>query len=167
MCQDYNQKCVVWWRQNFLHTETKEDLVKATVEAEVASGQEAGHIATIEAELAALRLSAGQSQLSERGRAFTRDLRRARDTSRGGAAGGSGSLTHKQKVSNRMNWIFCFKCKQWGIHRANECKFSEAQLRELTPMDDNKIPSSAPYDPHFNLLQTGGSMSTIGMNSKN
>ena len=97
--------------------------MKAAVEAEVASGQEARHIATIEAELAALRISTGQ-QLSGRGRAFTRGSRGARGSSRGGAAGGYGGLTHKQKVSNRTNWIFCFKCKQWGKHRANECKFS-------------------------------------------
>ena len=87
--------------------QTKENLVKAAVEAEVASGQEAQHIATIEAELTALRLSAGQSQFAGRGRAFTRGTSR-------GAVGGSGSLTHKQKVSNCTNWIFCFKCKQWG-----------------------------------------------------
>ena len=161
MCQASSQKFDVW-----SSLKTKEELVKAAVEAEVASGQEARHIATIEAELAALRISTGQ-QFSGRGRAFTCGPRGARGSSRGGAAGGSGSLTHKQKVSNRTNWIFCFKCKQWGKHRANKCKFSEAQLHELSPMDENKIPSSAPYDPHFNLPQTGGSLSTIAMDSKN
>ena len=71
------------------------------------------------------------------------------------------------EVSNRSNWIFCFKCKQWGKHRANECKFSKAQIRELTPMDESMIPSSEPYDHHFNLPITGGLMSTISMDSKN
>ena len=44
----------------FSSLKTKEELVKVAVEAEVASGQEARHIATIETELAALRISAGQ-----------------------------------------------------------------------------------------------------------
>ena len=103
----------------FSSLKTKEDLVKAAVEAEVASGQEARHIATIEAELAALRLSTGQQFSSGRGRAFSRGSRGARGggSSRGGAAGGSGGLTHKHNFSNRTNWIFCFKCKQWGKHR--------------------------------------------------
>jgi len=159
------------WRlveAKFSSLKTKEDLVKAAVEAEVASGQEARHIATIEAELAALRLSSGQQFSSGRGRGFSRGSRGARGgSSRGGAAGGSGSLTHKQKVSNRTNWIFCFKCKQWGKHRANECKFSEAQIRDLKPQDENKVPSGRPYDSHFNLPQTGGSLSEVAEGSKN
>ena len=43
----------------FSSLKTKEELVKAAVEAEVASGQEARHIATLQEELAALKLSAG------------------------------------------------------------------------------------------------------------
>ena len=53
--------------------------------------------------MAALRISAGQ-QFSGRGRAFTRGMRGARGSSRGGATGGSGSLTHEQKVSNRTGF---------------------------------------------------------------
>ena len=76
----------------FSSLKTKEELVKAAVEAEVASGQEARHIATIEAELAALRISTGQQFSSGRGRGFSRGSRGARGggSSRGGAAGGSG-----------------------------------------------------------------------------
>ena len=73
---------------NFSSLKTKKYLVKAAVEAEIASGQEAQHIATIKAELAALHLSAGQSQFSGRGRAFTHGSRGAHGSSRGGAAGG-------------------------------------------------------------------------------
>ena len=154
----------------FSSLKTKEELVKAAVEAEVASGQEARHIATLQEELAALRLAQGSYASSGRGRGASRGSRGARGGySRGGASGGSssGGFSHRQKVSNRTSWIFCFKCKQWGKHRANECKFSEAQIRDLKPQDENKVPSGRPYDSHFNLPQTGGSLSEVTDASKN
>ena len=153
----------------FSSLKTKEDLVKAAVEAEVASGQEARHIASLQEELAALRMSAG-GQYSSRGRGSSRGSRGGSSrggSSRGGASGSSGGLSHRQKVSNRTTWIFCFKCKQWGKHRANECKYSEAQVRDLKPQDENKVPSGAPFDPHFNLQQTGGSLSGVSTDAKN
>ena len=81
----------------FSWLKTKEELVKAAVEAEVASGQEAKHIAMIEAELASLCLSAGQSQFSGRDRAFSCGSRGARGSSRGRPSGGSGGgdISHK------------------------------------------------------------------------
>ena len=154
----------------FSSLKTKEELVKAAVEAEVASGQEARHIATLQEELAALRLAQGSYASSGRGRGASRGSRGARGGySRGGASGGSssGGVSHRQKVSNRTSWIFCFKCKQWGKHRANECKFSEAQIRDLKPQDENKVPAGRPYDSHFNLPQTGGSLSEVLEDSKN
>ena len=154
----------------FSFLKTKEELVKAAVEAEVASGQEARHIASLQEELAALRMSAG-GQYSSRGRGSSRGSRGGFSrggSSRGGASSGSsGGLSHRQKVSNRTTWIFCFKCKQWGKHRANECKFSEAQIRDLKPQDENKVPSGAPFDPHFNLPKTGGSLSGVSTDTKN
>ena len=74
-------RCLV--EAKFSSLKTKEEMVKAAVKADVASGEEARHIATFEAELTALRISAGQ-QFSGRGRAFTRGTRGARGSSRGG-----------------------------------------------------------------------------------
>ena len=52
----------------FSSLKTKEELIKVAVEAEVASGQEARHIASIEAELAALKISSSQYTSGQGGR---------------------------------------------------------------------------------------------------
>ena len=68
----------------FSSLKSKEDLIKAAVEAEVASGQESRHIAVMEAELAEMRLSvAAYQQTRGTGRA---GLRGSRGASRGARA---------------------------------------------------------------------------------
>ena len=58
-------------------------------------------------------------------------------------------LTHGQKVAARTKWIICFKCKQWGKHRANECRLSQDKISALTPQDPEKQPSGEPKDSQF------------------
>ena len=148
----------------FSSLKTKEELVKAAVEAEVASGQEARHIASIEAELAALKFSSSQYTSGRGGRGGSSRGRGGRggSTRGGGSQGSSGGLSHRQRVSNRTTWMMCFKCNRWGKHRTNEC--SNDQLQTLKPQDPNSPPSGKPYDPHYNLPQTGSSVSRLSAN---
>ena len=63
--------------------------------------------------------------------------------------------------------MMCFKCNQWGKHRANECKYSNDQLQALKPQDPNSPPSGKPYDPHYNLPQTASVSTLSTQDSKN
>ena len=56
----------------------------------------------------------------------------------------------------------CYKCRQWGKHRANECKYTAAQIAALPPMNPNKPPSGTPYDSYYNLPLSGGPVGSLG-----
>ena len=66
-------------------------------------------------------------------------------------SGASSGPTHRQKVAARTKWNNCFICKQWGKHRANECRLSQDKISALTPQDPEKQPSGEPKDSQFDL----------------
>ena len=51
-------------------------------------------------------------------------------------------------VTGRSRPIFCFKCKQWGLHYRHECMLSEKECAALTPQDRSQEPPSV-YDAQY------------------
>ena len=72
-------------------------------------------------------------------------------TAKAPASGVASGLTHCQKVAARTKWINCFKCKQWGKHRANECRLSQDKISALTPHDPEKQPLWEPKGSQFDI----------------
>jgi len=147
---------------------TKEKLINAAIEAEVACSSESRRVMELEAEIAALRLATGggpgrsfsgppRFQSAGRGRGGSNPGGNPGHYSTGGAGGygssssssSTGGLTHKMKVALRENWSYCQKCGQWGKHRANECKLSQSRISTLQAMDPARPPPGGPRDPVF------------------
>ena len=51
-----------------------------------------------------------------------------------------------QSQSDKRRWIFCYRCKQWGLHYANECNRSLTQIAALTPQTDDSPLPGTPVD---------------------
>jgi hypothetical protein len=140
---------------------TRDQLLAAAVEAEVAVSGEGGRIMELEAQLASLR-SFGGGLGRGRGGGPPRfgpynPVGRGRGGANPGGNPGSGphqgsGLTHRMRVALRTNWILCHKCGQWGKHRATECKVSNSRLQTLARQDPNKQPSGPPRDPYFDAV---------------
>ena len=45
--------------------------------------------------------------------------------------------------------IYCFKCKQWGVHIRSECKLTADQIKSLTPEDRNARPQGVVVDAQY------------------
>lgn len=58
-----------------------------------------------------------------------------------------------RSVEGRSRPIFCFKCKQWGLHYRNECMLSDKECAALTPQDRNQEPASV-YDAQYRVNST-------------
>ena len=91
----------------------------AVVEAEVAAADCRDRVHALELEISALQKQAKTWQSGS-----TSGSGPAQRTGGSSASGASSGLTHRQKVAARTKWINCFKCKQWGKHRANECRLT-------------------------------------------
>jgi hypothetical protein len=143
---------------------TREQLLAAAVEAEVAVSGETVKIMELEAQLASLRgFGAGRGRGSGTGPPRFGQYNphgRGRGGANPGGNPGSGphqgqnpsGLTHRMRVALRTSWILCHKCGQWGKHRATECKVSNSRLQTLARQDPNKPPSGPPRDPHFDAV---------------
>ena len=109
--------------------------------------------AKMSAEIAALRLQSGYSGRG-RGRGRGRGSGGASSSSQSAPGGGSsssadGGPSARQKIALRKGWTNCYKCEQWGKHKANECNLSRAQINRLVPMDPNVKPTGLATDSQF------------------
>ena len=55
-----------------------------------------------------------------------------------------------RSMSGRTRPVFCFKCKQWGLHYRHECLLSDKECAALTPQDRNQEPASV-YDAQYSV----------------
>ena len=51
--------------------------------------------------------------------------------------------------AQRSRPVFCYRCRQWGVHYSPECKISMEEVNRMTPQSRESRPSSAPYDPQY------------------
>ena len=122
-------------------------LLGAVVEAEIAAQARGDRVHSLELEISALQKQAKAWQSSSSGSGSSSGPKKG-GASQGQASGSSG-LTHRQKIAARTKWINCFKCKQWGKHRANECRLSAEKISALTPQSADQTPSGEPKDVQF------------------
>ena len=122
-------------------------LLGAVVEAEIAAQARGDRVHSLEVEIAALQRQAKSWQSSSGGAKSSNT--KGQGQNQGPGQGSSSGLTHRQKVAARTKWINCFKCKQWGKHRANECRLSAEKLAALTPQNPDQAPSGEPRDAQF------------------
>ena len=66
---------------------------------------------------------------------------------RGGGRGG-GPASGGTPIPQR-DWVFCFKCKQWGQHFARKCRLTDDDISKLTAEDKNAKPGGAAHDRQF------------------
>ena len=135
--------------------ESMDGLLQAACVAETASRAETrsdnSRFAEMSAEIAALRQQSGFSGRG-RGRGRGRGSGGGSSSSFQSAPGGGssssadGGPSARQKIALRKGWTNCYKCEQWGKHKANECNLSSCLLyTSPSPRDlsTSRMPSSA------------------------
>ena len=77
---------------------------------------------------------------------------RGRATARSSSAPGNRRSAPKpaRGVTGRSRPIFCFKCKQWGLHYRHECMLSDKECAALTPQDRTQEPTSV-FDAQYSI----------------
>ena len=142
-------RCII--ESKFSHLQDQKALLKAVIEAEIAASNDRDRVSAIELEVAALRRqTSSQSSGSRPGQSSGGG--KPSSSGGGGSSGSlgpSGGLSFRQKVAARKTWVNCHKCKQWGKHRANECRLSAAKIEALTPQDGNRQPAGEPADAQY------------------
>ena len=139
--------------------ESMDGLLQAACVAETASRAETrsdnSRFAEMSAEIAALRQQSGFSGRGRgRGRGCGSGGGGSSSASQSAPGGGSsssadGGPSARQKIALRRGWTNCYKCEQWGKHKANECNLSRAQINRLVPMDPNVKPTGPAIDTQF------------------
>lgn len=52
-------------------------------------------------------------------------------------------------MAERMRAVLCHKCRQWGLHFANECNLTNDEIKALTPQTTSDRPNGAVHDAQF------------------
>ena len=61
----------------------------------------------------------------------------------------------RQRIALRRDRVYCDKCGQWGTHKANGCRFSQAKINSLRRQDPRNPPTSRLSDGQYdNSLYT-------------
>ena len=61
----------------------------------------------------------------------------------------------RQRIALRRDWIYCDKCGQWGKHKGNECRHSQAKINSLRRQDPRNPPTTRLCDSQYdNSLYT-------------
>lgn len=61
----------------------------------------------------------------------------------------TGAQLAKIPIHSRRSWVFCYNCKQWGLHFAAECLRSAQEVGTMQPQDRAAKPQSGPVDRDF------------------
>lgn len=74
--------------------------------------------------------------------------KKAKDGSNGGGRGRGRGGRGRPPMQQRERWVFCFRCKQWGVHYSDECRV-DPEKTNLPPQDENVQPSGPAKDAQY------------------
>ena len=57
--------------------------------------------------------------------------------------------TRRLGPMRERGWMFCHRCKQWGLHIRAECKWSLNQIKAAGRADSKTPPTSTPSDQQY------------------
>ena len=55
----------------------------------------------------------------------------------------------RQRIALQKDWVYCDKCGQWGKHKGNECRLSQAKINSLHRQDPRNPPTSRLSDGQY------------------
>lgn len=81
-----------------------------------------------------------------------------------GSSTGSSNAKFKlaKKIVKRTEFVFCTKCKQWGKHRAPECRRPAKEIQALQAMDEEVKPSGTASDPFWEAFLASSTSQQTG-----